>query len=1053
MKPSVISLCLAAAANALLETRHPRDLSGGQAKNTLSRRTNSTGNGSTCPAPKTERTKAAKANPFQALSQDEVDSVLRWVSDPAQGLNLTSLTAQNLSQTDNYVWHVEVLKPNKTDVLAYLDGGASSVPRHARVVINEGGRDVPRVAEYYVGPLPVDNTTTKIQPLDFIYNGANGASILFNGRFFDTPRRKAVDPFVAKFMTEIADITNDLVGFAYYGGSDNRTTAETFYGNPSSTDGTTGVLWLPFRRKGLASYDKPSNLYVSIDISGTDPSLYKMRMIVYDLVIYKSVEEFREAWTAGKIKKTPAPPADESFLRKDRIGDKRKLEDRMAPTIVEPEGKRYAVDTENRYVEYLGWSFYTRFDRDVGVQFYDIKFKGERIMYELSLQDAIAQYAGNNPFQAGTAYMDRFYGIGAQVGRLIPGYDCPYHATYWNSEFTSGTAATKTNNSICIFETDIGTPITRHTDPGVYMQSTKGSKLVIRQIATVGNYDYLFDYTFWVDGTIGVDAHASGYVQANYYRPEDEGKWGPRIHDTITGTLHTHVMNFKADFDLGGAANTLVRTDIVVENITQPWYPERGEFEMMRYNISEVASEKQALLPLPANGQSMYTIVNKDKKNKWGEDRGYRIVPGLSNIHLASMRSPFFLKSAQFAKQFLGVSRQKDTEPDSSAALNQNVPAAPLVEFWRFFEDDESLVQQDLVAWVNLGMHHYTRSEDMPNTLMSEAHSSITFAPQNWGDTELTTDLSNAIIYNGKAGVDRIVPETNGVSVPDCFPLSAQDELLGVFENTGIVPHLIGKVSLFIPELPGYGISSPPSSHTKLDVGRALLESLCAAFAVDKASSRGVILGGHDRGARVAHRLAVSRDALFPADGGLTLLGAVLLDIVPTKVQWEAFADPAVSRGYFHWPLLANVALAVPVLQAYGGARWCRGSHALIAGSNEAGRARIAADGAIDVHAGFFESEDVLRATCEDYAAGSNEDVIEQVQDQKAGRKITVPTLVMFSAEKLGARLDVAEIWKDWIAEGVDYTPVAVGDGYGHYLPEEASDVVTQKINEFLEKF
>jgi primary-amine oxidase len=109
------------------------------------------------------------------------------------------------------------------------------------------------------------------------------------------------------------------------------------------------------------------------------------------------------------------------------------------------------------------------------------------------LEDAIAQYSGNNPFQAGTAYMDRYYGIGAQVGRLIPGYDCPYHATYWSSDFTAGQTAARINNSICIFETDIGVPITRHTDP-TYMQSTKGSKLVVRQIATIGNYDYLWDY-------------------------------------------------------------------------------------------------------------------------------------------------------------------------------------------------------------------------------------------------------------------------------------------------------------------------------------------------------------------------------------------------------------------------------------------------------------------------------------------------------------------------------------------------------------------------------
>jgi primary-amine oxidase len=76
------------------------------------------------------------------------------------------------------------------------------------------------------------------------------------------------------------------------------------------------------------------------------------------------------------------------------------------------------------------------------------------------------------------------------MGRLVPGYDCPYHATYWDNEFTSGLENTRINASICIFETDIGVPITRHTAPQ-YIQSTKGSKLVVRQIATIGNYDYL----------------------------------------------------------------------------------------------------------------------------------------------------------------------------------------------------------------------------------------------------------------------------------------------------------------------------------------------------------------------------------------------------------------------------------------------------------------------------------------------------------------------------------------------------------------------------------
>ncbi|EJT74730.1 hypothetical protein GGTG_08568 [Gaeumannomyces tritici R3-111a-1] len=276
-----------------------------------------------------------------------------------------------------------------------------------------------------------------------------------------------------------------------------------------------------------------------------------------------------------------------------------------------------------------------------------------------------------------------------------------------------------------------------------------------------------------------------------------------------------------------------------------------------------------------------------------------------------------------------------------------------------------------------------------------------------------------------------------------------------------IVPQLKQKASLFIPELPGYGISTPSDKHSKLEVGRALLEALISTFKLqpgEAAAPRTVILGGHDRGARIAHRLAVSlsHDPAFAQSSGaggglLRVAGAALLDIVPTQAQWAAFADPVSSRAYFHWPLLANVALAVPLIRAYGGARWCRQSHALVAGSDEAGRARVVeADGAADVHAELFEREETIRCSCEDYAAGSTVDVVEQVADQAAGRKLDVPTLVLFSAAGIGGRMDVAGIWKDWVAPGVELEAVAVGGGYGHYLPEEACDDVLEHLSMFL---
>lgn len=90
----------------------------------------------------------------------------------------------------------------------------------------------------------------------------------------------------------------------------------------------------------------------------------------------------------------------------------------------------------------------------------------------------------------------------------------------------------------------------------------------------------------------------------------------------------------------------------------------------MRYNISDLQTEDEGLLPLPAKGQSMYTIISKKHTNKWGVPRGYRILPGLSNIHLESLTNLFFLKNGQAYKQAFAVSRHHDTEPHASAALN-----------------------------------------------------------------------------------------------------------------------------------------------------------------------------------------------------------------------------------------------------------------------------------------------------------------------------------------------------------------------------------------------
>jgi primary-amine oxidase len=190
-------------------------------------------------------------------------------------------------------------------------------------------------------------------------------------------------------MSAIADLTVDLLDMAFYGSGDPRTNMTYFTTSPASNDGSKSVIWSPWRRLGIEPWDQPSDLYIQFDISGTDPSLWKALKVVYNLQLYSSVQAFYQTWKSGLITKTPPPTTNTEFLLKNKTGQTRELEDRLAPTILSPEGNRFKIDRNNRYVEYLGWTFYTRFDYEVGIQFYDIKFKGERIMYELSLQGKV----------------------------------------------------------------------------------------------------------------------------------------------------------------------------------------------------------------------------------------------------------------------------------------------------------------------------------------------------------------------------------------------------------------------------------------------------------------------------------------------------------------------------------------------------------------------------------------------------------------------------------------------------------------------------------------
>jgi pimeloyl-ACP methyl ester carboxylesterase len=187
------------------------------------------------------------------------------------------------------------------------------------------------------------------------------------------------------------------------------------------------------------------------------------------------------------------------------------------------------------------------------------------------------------------------------------------------------------------------------------------------------------------------------------------------------------------------------------------------------------------------------------------------------------------------------------------------------------------------------------------------------------------------------------------------------------------------------------------------------------------------LIGGHDRGARICHRLTVDRDDHFE---NFTIRGTILLDIVPTLVQWQTFGDSKASTGTFHWPFLANVDIATSMIKAQGGDVWCRSMIERWAGKDNRSLESLQAHGAIEIYSYYMAQDSVIRASCEDYRAGAEEDIQLQKQDQVSGRKLSIDTLIIYSWSENSSMVSV---------QGID------GE-VGHFIAEENPEGIASAI-------
>jgi haloacetate dehalogenase len=242
-----------------------------------------------------------------------------------------------------------------------------------------------------------------------------------------------------------------------------------------------------------------------------------------------------------------------------------------------------------------------------------------------------------------------------------------------------------------------------------------------------------------------------------------------------------------------------------------------------------------------------------------------------------------------------------------------------------------------------------------------------------------------------------------------------------------VAPRLAREFTVVAMDLRGYGDSSKPQTTPDHEpYSKRAMARDCVAVMQWLGFKRFHTVG-HDRGARVAYRLAL--------DHAERVSKVALLDIVPT-VEHLRRADMRFALGYWHWFFLAQ---PYPLPERLIGADPDWFFH------NRPGRRSVFTKEAEQEYLRCYRNPQTLHAICEDYRAAVTYDFAVDEAD-RGRRKIAAPVLVLWATRgQLPAWYDVLEVWSAW-ADDLRGGPI----DSGHFISEEAPEETYRALRSFL---
>lgn len=244
-----------------------------------------------------------------------------------------------------------------------------------------------------------------------------------------------------------------------------------------------------------------------------------------------------------------------------------------------------------------------------------------------------------------------------------------------------------------------------------------------------------------------------------------------------------------------------------------------------------------------------------------------------------------------------------------------------------------------------------------------------------------------------------------------------------------VAPRLAENYHVICPDLRGYGDSSKPPStpdhspYSKRAMAQDMVEVMVSLGYAE------FLVAGHDRGARVLHRLAL--------DHPERILKACVMDIAPTHYMFKQ-TDQQFATGYYHWFFL---------IQSDGLPERMIGADSAYYLTEKLKRwsapGTVFAEGAMAEYVRCFSIPETIHATCEDYRAAASIDL--QHDEEDLHQQVECPLLVLWGAKGFVHRTyDVLDVWRKY-AKQVEGKAL----NCGHFLPEEAPEAVYNELIHF----